>query len=130
MENTKIVLLHGAGLGAWIWNKVEPLLQLPAISVDFPNRDCYKADHRVSLDDYCEVIHRQIGSSSRTKIIIVAHSIAGVVACRLSAELGQRLVAFAGISAVIPAKGGSFLSAMPFMKRAISWGMMSLSGTR
>jgi pimeloyl-ACP methyl ester carboxylesterase len=130
METTKLILLHGAGLGAWIWTKLEPLLQMPSVAVSFPNRDGYKADHRISLDDYCEAVHREIGTSTQTRIALVAHSIAGVVACRLSAELGSRLVAFAGIGAVIPEDGGSFLSAMPFMQRAIIWGTMSLGGTR
>jgi pimeloyl-ACP methyl ester carboxylesterase len=130
MENEKLILLHGAGLGAWIWNKVEPMLQVKSIAVDFPNRDNYRADHTLTLDDYCEAVHREIGQSSRTKVILVAHSIAGIVASRLSAELGQRLSAFVGIGAVIPKKGGSFLSAMPFMQRAITWGMMSVGGTR
>jgi pimeloyl-ACP methyl ester carboxylesterase len=130
MENVKLVLLHGAGLGAWVWNKVEPLLQVPSVAVSFPNRDSYKADHRLTLDDYCEAVHREVAPFPRTKIVLVAHSIAGVVACRLSKELGQRLAAFVGVSAVIPANGGSFLSALPFMQRAITWGMMSVSGTR
>jgi pimeloyl-ACP methyl ester carboxylesterase len=130
MENVKLVLLHGAGLGAWVWHKLEPLLQVPSVAVSFPNRDNYKADHRLTLDDYCEAVHREISNFPRTKVVLVAHSIAGVVACRLSAELGQRLSAFVGLGAVIPTKGGSYLSALPFMQRAITWGMMSVSGTR
>ena len=130
MENTQLVLLHGAGLGAWIWNKLQPLLQLPSVTVSFPNRDSYKADNHITLDDYCEAVHREIGTSPRTKVALVAHSISGVVACRLSAELGPRLVAFAGIGAIIPKDGGSFLSALPFMQRAITWGTMSIGGTR
>jgi pimeloyl-ACP methyl ester carboxylesterase len=130
MENAKLVLLHGAGMGAWIWNKVQPLLQVDSVAVNFPNRDSYRADHTLTLDDYCGAVLREIGQSPRTKIILVAHSIAGVIASRLSAELGSRLSAFVGISAAIPKKGGSFLSAIPFMQRAITWGMMSVSGTR
>src|SRR5690349_2365969 len=130
MENTKLVLLHGAGLGAWIWKKLEPMLQVPFVTVSFPNRDGYRADHGLTLDDYCEAVLREVGESPRTKIVLVAHSIAGVVACRVSARLGERLSAFVGIGAVIPKDGGSFLSAMPFMQRAITRGMMSVNGTR
>jgi len=130
MENTRLVLLHGAGLGAWVWKKVEPLLQMPSVSVDFPDRDRYKPDHSQDLDSYCRSILDAISRWPREKVILVAHSISGVVACRLATELGDRLVAFAGISAVVPDKGGSFLSAFPFAQRAITWITMSLGGTR
>ena len=130
MENTRLVLLHGAGLGAWVWKKVEPLLQMPSVSVDFPDRDRYKPDHSLDLDSYCRTILDTISKWPREKVILVAHSISGVVACRMAAELGERLVAFAGISAVVPEKGGSFLSAFPFAQRAMTWITMSLGGTR
>lgn len=130
MENTRLVLLHGAGLGSWVWDKVEPLLQLPSVSVDFPNRDRYRADHRMDLDAYCQSVLHHISRWPREKVIIVAHSISAVVACRLSAELGERLVAFTGISAIIPEAGGSFLSSFPFGQRAMTWLMMSVAGTR
>jgi len=130
MEKIKLVLLHGAGLGSWIWNKLEPMLEQPSVAISFPNRDGYKADHALTLDDYCEVVLREIDSSPNTRVALVAHSIAGVVACRLSARLGTRLVAFAGIGAVIPEDGGSFLSALPFLQRALTWGTMSVGGTR
>src|SRR5690349_12721508 len=97
MDNTKLILLHGAGLGAWIWKKLEPMLHVPHASVSFPNRDGYKADHRLTLDNYCDAVLREVGESPRTKIVLVAHSIAGVVACRVSAKLGDRLSAFVGI---------------------------------
>jgi pimeloyl-ACP methyl ester carboxylesterase len=130
MENTRVVLLHGAGLGAWIWNKVEPLLQMPFVSVDFPNRDNYKADHSIDFDTYCRVVLDSLSQWPNEKVVIVAHSIAGVVGCKLSAQLGDRLVAFAGISAVIPANGGSYLSAFPFGQRTMSWMLMSVGGTK
>src|SRR3954470_8651654 len=130
MDNTKLILLHGAGLGAWIWRKVEPLLELPAVTVSFPNRDGYKADHTITLDDYCDAVQREIDSLAGAKIVLVAHSISGVAASKLSSRLGSQLVAFAGIGAVIPEDGGSFLSALPFMQRALAWGTMSVGGTR
>jgi pimeloyl-ACP methyl ester carboxylesterase len=130
MENTRLVLLHGAGLGAWVWKNVEPLLKMPSVAVDFPDRDRYKPDHSLDLDSYCRTILDTISKWPREKVILVAHSISGVVACRLAAELGERLVAFAGISAVVPENGGSFLSAFPFARRAMTWITMSLGGTR
>lgn len=130
MENTRLVLLHGAGLGSWVWNKVEPLLQLPSVSVDFPNRNAYVADHKLDIASYCQPVLQAVSRWPREKLIIVAHSISGVLACKLNAELGDRLIAFCGLSAVIPPRCGSFLSAFPFAKRAMAWIGMSLAGTR
>jgi pimeloyl-ACP methyl ester carboxylesterase len=130
MENTRLVLLHGAGLGAWVWGKVEHLLQVPFVAVNFPNRDRYKADHTLDLDDYVQHVVDALSAWPKEKFIIVAHSISGVIACKLSNELGDRMAGFCGVSAVVPRKGGSFLSAFPFGQRAITWIMMSIGGTR
>ncbi len=37
-EQVGIILLHGAGLGSWIWEKVIPELKSKSIAIDLPGR--------------------------------------------------------------------------------------------
>ncbi|MEP6948318.1 MAG: hypothetical protein ABI863_03550 [Ginsengibacter sp.] len=38
-ENTGTILTHGAGLGSFIWEDLIPFLNIPALAIDFPNRN-------------------------------------------------------------------------------------------
>jgi pimeloyl-ACP methyl ester carboxylesterase len=64
------------------------------------------------------------------RFAIVAHSSGGVVGTEVARLVPERVAAFLGISAVIPAAGGSFVSAMPAPNRWILATAMRLAGTR
>jgi pimeloyl-ACP methyl ester carboxylesterase len=57
---------------------------------------------------------RQIDAFSADEIVLVAHSLTGVLAPGLAARLGSRLTHIVYVSAVIPAANQSFLSAIGF----------------
>ncbi len=41
-----VVLLHGSELGSWIWQRVVPLLEAPAVAVDLPGRGAPPPERR------------------------------------------------------------------------------------
>src|SRR5690554_2613673 len=117
---TGCVLIHGAGLGGWIWREVEPKLELPTLAVDFPGRDLApKQRGALSLNDYVTALQAQIEAFECERVILVAHSIGGVLALPIAAALGDRVAGMVGVKAAIPAKGGSFLSCLPLPKRLL-----------
>lgn len=130
-QSASIAFIHGAGLGRWIWDEVTPHLHAPYVVTDFPLREKPKeARANLSFDDYVSAVTEQIETSKSDKVVIVAHSIGGVVALAVADRLSKRLAGFVAIGAAIPSEGGSFLSVLPPPKRIIMGALMRFVGTR
>lgn len=130
MSNKGIVFIHGAGLGSYIWEEVRPLLKYPSMAVNFPNRHRDKANEKLSLNDYCRHLIKRIKKWDVQHLIIVAHSIGGVVALKLAEHFDDRVAGFVGVSAAIPKNGGSYASCLPFPQRLIMPLMLRIAGTK
>jgi pimeloyl-ACP methyl ester carboxylesterase len=129
-ESTGIAFIHGAGLGSWIWKELVPLLDAPALALDFPDRDKTAADKHLKLEDYSSRLAKDLRDWSPSRVILVAHSIGGVVGLQTAAKLGDRLSGFVAVAAAIPGNGGSFLSCLPFPGRLVMPVVLRLAGTR
>lgn len=130
MNNTGFLLLHGAGLGAWIWTDVVSELKAPYVAVDFPFRSGEQADRdALSFDDYVQSAVTQVANLKVDNIVIVAHSLSGAVALKVASLLGDRLAGFIAVGAAIPKNGGSYLSSLPFPQKYIVGMIMKHAGT-
>ena len=88
-----IVLIHGAGLGSWIWGETVKHLQTESLAIDFPGRNNESgANKALTLNDYCTHILDSIQDWDNEQIVLAAHSIGGVVALKLADQLGDRVV--------------------------------------
>ena len=74
------VLLHGAWHGPWCWHKVEPMLTSQGHKVICPTLPCQK---HVGLSAYTQQVETIISNISQP-IVLVAHSMSGLIACNLS----------------------------------------------
>lgn len=126
-----IVLIHGAGLGAWIWRDVTPLIDIPALAINLPKRDgSFEERKSLTLDEYSADVVQQIEKLETKKVIIVAHSLGGVIALKVANALGDRIVGFVAVSAAIPANGGSFMSILPFPTSLLMQALLRIFGTK
>ena len=130
-DTVEVILIHGAGLGSWVWNDVMPHLNIALLAVDFPGRgkDTLSAKS-FRLSDYCDHLLEPIREWDKTHLILVAHSIGGVVALKLAGLIKERIVGFIGISAAIPKDGGSFMSTVPFPRRMVMSLLLRIAGTK
>ena len=113
-NKTTIVFLHGAGTGAWVWERVMNELSIPSVALDIPGRTTGATPENCSEALVAELDRRGIDS-----LILVMHSLAGVLAPGLAARLGARIKRCIFVSAVIPPSGGSFVDALGFLNRQI-----------
>lgn len=126
-----LVLVPGAGLGAWIWRDVTPLLDTPAIAPEPAGRGVDDAARgKLSLEQYARHLETQVVRSEPERLVLVAHSLGGLVAMKAAQLLGRRVAGFVALSAVIPAGGGSFVSALPMPKRALMNVLIRTVGTK
>lgn len=127
MDNKKvtddigIVLLHGAGYGSWIWEKVIPQLDYPSLAIDFPGRGTKKVSNikEVSLAAYTESVMNDLLSFKVKKYVVVAHSYSGLVALRLATQMPEKIKSLVFLTAAAPKTGESFLSLLPFPQQII-----------
>ncbi len=102
------VLIHGGGLDTWVWERITPLLEFPALAVHraVPGTNL----NRLSITDSAKYIQSQIESAGFERVILVAHSIGGVLAPTVATLLPQRVVHIVFVGANIPPEGNSAIS--------------------
>jgi pimeloyl-ACP methyl ester carboxylesterase len=117
-EELGLVLLHGAMLGGWIWARVEPLLAGPALAVDFPGRGSRPADvTKLTLGDVVDSVVADIESWRVERVVLVAHSLSGILIPALISRLPGRAVRAVFVSAAVPEPGTSYLDVLPRSER-------------
>lgn len=109
-----MVFLHGAGTGAWVWERVMNELSTPAVALDIPGRI-----DGATPDNCAAALVNELDRMGIDSVILVMHSLAGVLASGLSARLGSRVKRYVFIAAVIPPSGGSLVDTLGFMNRQV-----------
>jgi pimeloyl-ACP methyl ester carboxylesterase len=117
-EELGLVLLHGAMLGRWIWARVEPLLARPALAVDLPGRGSRPADvTKLTLGDVVDSVVADIESWPVDRVVLVAHSLSGILVPALISRLPGRAVRAVFVSAAVPEPGATYLDVLPRSER-------------
>jgi pimeloyl-ACP methyl ester carboxylesterase len=117
-DQVGLVLLHGAMLGRWTWERVEPRLAAPALAVDFPGRGDRPADLRtVTLDDVVDSVVGDVAAAPTDQIVLVAHSLSGIVVPGVITRLPRRVTHAVFVSAAVAEPGASYLESLPRSQR-------------
>lgn len=108
-----IVFLPGAGLGSWIWDASRGRLPFPSIAVDLPSGP---------RGGFPEIAAREIlehlDIPAGEEVVLVLHSLAGVLEAPMVHLLGNRLAGVVHLASVVPPPGKSFASTRGF---PVSW---------
>lgn len=102
------VLIHGGGLNTWVWDRVIPLLDFPALAVQRAASGTNL--NRLTITDSAKYIQSQIDSAGFRRVILVAHSIGGILAPPVATLLPQQVVHIVFVGANIPPEGSSAIS--------------------
>jgi pimeloyl-ACP methyl ester carboxylesterase len=121
-----LILVHGAGDSARVWQATQSHLCTPSLALDLLGRATRPFDiTRVTIDLAAAQASADVRSHTSGPVVIVAHSAGGVVAPRLVGLLGRQvrsLVLIAGVTAaegaiaadlVHPERRQQFLDARP-----------------
>jgi pimeloyl-ACP methyl ester carboxylesterase len=110
----RFILLHGAGLGAWIWDRVLPELAAPAEAIDLPGRAGKGQPGDVALQHAIDFV---AGRARGYRSIVVGHSFSAEVALGVASAYPQHVAAVVLVGGVTPVNGKSFLSLVPIPQR-------------
>jgi pimeloyl-ACP methyl ester carboxylesterase len=106
------VLIHGAWHGSWCWGKVAPRLRSlghEVVTPDLPGHHHHQRNFKdISLASYVSHIEAILLASSKP-VVLVGHSMAGVVVTQVAENLPDKIDHLIYISAFIPENGGSLM---------------------
>lgn len=108
-----LLLIHGAWHGGWCWRKVVPLLESSghrALAPDLPGHgDDKTPPEAVTLASYtgraCE-----IASAQAEPVILVGHSMGGVVITQAAEQCSDRIQSLVYLCAFLPRNGESLMT--------------------
>lgn len=122
MSKPVIVLLHGAWHSALCWNPLIPYLNAmnhEVLCPDLPGHGENKADiSKITLDKYSKYISQYI-DNIENKVILVGHSMSGMVISQLAEKNPDKIERLVYLSAYLPSSGQSLFDLISANRRAI-----------
>jgi pimeloyl-ACP methyl ester carboxylesterase len=121
------VLVHGGHAGAWVWDDVRPLLELPALAVDLPGHGARPGElAKLTIADCVNAIVPELPADRR--FILVGHSLGSAVVLALADHLADRVAHVVCLAGPVPRPGGSVVDSFPLVMRIASRVVLWLSG--
>lgn len=108
MTFDRVVLVHGAMHGSWCWERVLPRLECDAVAVDLPGRPG-AAPVPPTLENWTDCVV----DATTTRSLLVAHSLAGLVALTAATRAPDRVAGIAFVAAVIARRGQCYWDLLP-----------------
>ena len=109
--NTKLLLVHGAWQGAWVWDDVVRLLAargVEAIAIDLPGSgEDETAPGDVDLAGYAQAIVRRAHAMQPARVVLVGHSMGGAAITAAAAVAPELFDALVYLCAFLPRPGES-----------------------
>jgi pimeloyl-ACP methyl ester carboxylesterase len=108
----RIVLVHGAWGGAWIWEKVVEPLEAKGHRIETLDLPGAGDDHtpleQINLDLYAERICEKLGESPE-QAVLVGHSMGGMAVTQAASRCPGRVASLIYVAAFLPAEGQSLV---------------------
>ncbi len=105
----QVVFLHGAGTGPWIWEDVRERLDRPSVALTVPS------DRPGTNPERCATeVLSDPSFPARDPVVLVLHSLAGVLEAPLVQVLGNRALLVVHVATVAPPPGRTYASTVGF----------------
>jgi len=116
-EHSPFILVHGANLGGWCWQRVKDLMELQGATVYTPTLsglgEDKNSDALPSLKTYISDITELIEAKDLQNCILVGHSYGGMVITGVADRLADRMQRMIYVDAAVPSDGDDFASHVP-----------------
>lgn len=110
---TNFLLIHGAMRGAWLWDKLMPLLMKGGgnpMAIDLPGHGDRTADRSwATMSTYIDDVIRFIRKENLRDLVLVGHSMSGIVISKVAEEIPERVKHLVYLAAVVPKNNEALL---------------------
>jgi pimeloyl-ACP methyl ester carboxylesterase len=100
------LLIHGAMRGAWLWDKLMPLLMKGGanpIAIDLPGHGDRTAEASfTTMSTYIDDVVQLIRKENLKDLVLVGHSMSGIVISKVAEEVPERIKHLVYLAAVVP----------------------------
>jgi len=121
MNDDGFVFMPGGGMSAWVWRDLDPEIRARSVLVSGRIRNnTYAERTSATLGSCADYVKEQIVHSGFTRVTLVAHSGAGILAPLIAKRADARVGRIVFISANIPRHGTSALQAMSVPIRTLN----------
>lgn len=107
------LLLHGAMRGAWLWDRLIPLLKkggAAVIAYDLPGHGKRSAGRAgVTMSAYINDVVSYIKKQDLSDLILVGHSMSGIIISKAAEEVPERIRHLVYLAAVVPQDGDALI---------------------
>lgn len=121
MHMKTFLLLHGALRGAWLWDRLEPLLQKAGartIALDLPGHGKRSKDgEQVNMSAYIRDVENYILKNDLRDFILVGHSMSGIIISKVAEDMQERIRSLVYLAAVVPSNGEALIDNLPKERR-------------
>ncbi|MDA8098694.1 MAG: alpha/beta hydrolase [Nitrospiraceae bacterium] len=111
------LLIHGALRGAWLWERVMPLLQKGGanpIALDLPGHGTRAGERRgVTMSTYIADVIDFIRRENLRELVLVGHSMSGIIISKIAEEMPARVKHLAYLAAVVPPGSSALIDLLP-----------------
>ena len=111
------VLVHGAMRGAWLWDRLVPLMEKAGAKVyalDLPGHGARTRDRRgINLQTYADDVAGFIKDKELRDVILVGHSMGGIIISKVAELVLDRLAHLVYLAAAVLADGQALIDTMP-----------------
>jgi pimeloyl-ACP methyl ester carboxylesterase len=103
---TNYLLIHGAMRGAWLWDKLMPLLMKAGgnpMAIDLPGHGDRTAEGSfATMSTYIDDVIQFIRKENLKDLVLVGHSMSGIVISKAAEEIPERIKHLVYLAAVVP----------------------------
>lgn len=108
------LFIHGALRGAWLWDRVIPLIQKKGgsniIALDLPGHGKRAAERAgVNMNTYVDDVISCIKKKNLSDLILVGHSMSGIVISKVAEDMPERIRHLVYLAAVVPRDGDALI---------------------
>jgi pimeloyl-ACP methyl ester carboxylesterase len=108
-----VVLVHGGYHGAWCWDRLRPLLEVPSVAVDLPGRGSrLRPEQRVHIADCVDAVLEDADAAGMQRFVLVGHSMGGLTLTGTGLRAPERIAHAVYVAALVPPPGQTVFELM------------------
>ena len=117
------LLLHGAFRGAWLWERVMPLLLkrgASPIAYDLPGHGDRAGDRRgITMSSYIDDVTDFIHKENLRDLVLVGHSMSGIIISKIAETMPERIRHLVYLAAVVPKNNDALFDLLTKERQAV-----------